>query len=116
MLHSQPFTADNGLSAGRSRSRRVEQPDDLARNNTYGGSHWHRPMDVLWADTAFDAVSLPCRTSHHAAVEGRVSGGGVTRFSQLRAPLTDGLATGLQQVVGHEPRLRERQQVPTGKH
>src|SRR5215212_7371333 len=68
----QPFTADNGLSAGRSRNRRVEQPDDLARNNTYGGSHWHRPMDVLWADTAFDAVSLPCRTSRHAAVEGRV--------------------------------------------
>jgi hypothetical protein len=97
MLHSQPFTADNGLSAGHSRSRRVEQPDDLARNNTYGGSHWHRPMDVLWADTAFDAVSLPCRTSHHATVEGRVIMGRCDAL-QLRVPLTDPLAGRMVQV------------------
>src|SRR5215213_10301548 len=90
MLHSQPFTADNGLSDGRSRSRRVEQPDELVRKNTYGGSHWHRPMDVLWADTASDAVSLPCRTSHHAAVEGRVIMGRCDAL-QLRVPLTDPL-------------------------
>src|SRR3954454_22939444 len=45
MLHTQPFTADNGLSAGRSRSRRVKQPDELARNNTcdplrFGSGPW----------------------------------------------------------------------------